>query len=224
MSPPTPGSSILMISAPRSASTWVPKGPAPNCETARMRTPSSGGRFNPGCGSLMSIGQLAQAEGGVVLLWHEHLARIRAYLLAALVERGGLHSYHAPVALARLVKLEHAALRIERIADEGGLLVLEGVDLKVGDGAPRDIGHAHTDGHAEDERAHHHALLVLGVGLGVVGIGVQGVLVHGQQREPRAVGLGDGAPGPVLEVLPDREFLEVAPVAHAGFPASRQAS
>src|SRR2546428_2395529 len=112
MSPPTPGSSILMISAPRSASTWVPKGPAPNCETARMRTPSSGGRFNRRWGSLMSIGQLAQAEGGVVSLRHENLPRIRAYLLAALVEPCGLHGHHTPVALARLVKLEHAALRI----------------------------------------------------------------------------------------------------------------
>jgi len=29
----------LMISAPRSARTWVPKGPAPNWDTVRMRTP-----------------------------------------------------------------------------------------------------------------------------------------------------------------------------------------
>src|SRR2546422_11754981 len=34
-----------MTSAPRSASTWVPKGPAPNCETASTRRPSSGGRL-----------------------------------------------------------------------------------------------------------------------------------------------------------------------------------
>src|SRR2546425_1419397 len=225
MSPPTPGSSILMISAPRSASTWVPNGPAPNCETARMRTPSRGGLFLSCRGwSLMSIGQLARAKSGMVLLRHEHLARVRAHLLAALVQPRGLHGHHAPIALAGLVKVEDAALGIEGVADEGGLLVLERIHFQIGDGAPRDVGHAHADDHAEDERAHDHALLVLRVRLGIMGIGMQGMLVHGQQREPRAVGLGEGAPRPVLELLPDREVLEVAPVAHADRPASRAAS
>src|SRR4051794_1586993 len=41
-SPPTEGSSILMTSAPRSASWSVPQGPAPNCSTASTRTSASG--------------------------------------------------------------------------------------------------------------------------------------------------------------------------------------
>src|SRR5215831_12924266 len=129
-----------MISAPRSASTWVPNGPAPNWETARTRTPSSGGLA-------MSVGKLARAEGGVVLL--------------------------------RLAQLEDAALRVQGVADEGGLLVLEGVHLEVGDGASGDVRHRHAYDHAVDERAQDHALLVLRVGLGVVGVGVERVLVHG---------------------------------------------
>ena len=51
------------------------------------------------------------------------------------------------------------------------------------------------------------------------------MLVHGEQREPRAVRLGDGAAGPVAELLADRELLVVAAVAHgAGVlePARRE--
>src|SRR5215475_7651102 len=196
-----------MISAPRSASTWVPNGPAPNWETARTRTPSSGGLA-------MSVGKLARAEGGVVLLRHENLAGVGADLLAALVARGGLHGDDAAVALLRLAQLEDAALRVQGVADEGRLLVLEGVHLEVGDGPPGDVRHRHVDVHAVDERAQDHALLVLGVGLGVVRIGMERVLVHGQEGEPRAVGLGDGAPRPVLEDLAHRKLLEIASVAH----------
>src|SRR5262252_6456512 len=106
-----------MISAPRSARTCVPKGPAPNWETARMRTPSSGGLA-------MSVGKLAVAEGGVVLLRDEDLAGVGAGLLAALIARGGLHGDDAAVALLRLAQREDAALRVQGVADEGGFLVL----------------------------------------------------------------------------------------------------
>src|SRR6478735_10838587 len=41
-SPPTEGSSILITSAPRSASWSVPHGPAPNCSIAITRTSASG--------------------------------------------------------------------------------------------------------------------------------------------------------------------------------------
>src|SRR4051794_6138793 len=42
MSPPTPGSSTLTISAPRSARYRDPNGPAPYCSTAMTRRPASG--------------------------------------------------------------------------------------------------------------------------------------------------------------------------------------
>src|SRR5512147_1040647 len=122
-----------MMSAPRSASTWVPKGPAPNCDTARIRTPSSGGRA-------ISVGQSALAEGGVALLGHEDFPGVRADDFAPLVEALGGDGDDAAVALARLPHLEHAGARVEGVADEGGLLVLERVDLQVGDGPSRDVG------------------------------------------------------------------------------------
>src|SRR5436309_5938611 len=134
-----------MTSAPRSARTCVPKGPAPNWETARMRTPSSGGR-------VMSVREPAFAEGGVILPGHEDLSRIGAHLLAPLIVRGGLDGHDAPVALSRLPQLEHAAPRIQGVAEAGGLLVLERVHLEIGDGPPRDIGHRHADDHAVHER------------------------------------------------------------------------
>src|SRR5512138_3637108 len=100
-----------MMSAPRSASIWVPKGPAPNCDTARTRTPSSGGRA-------MSVGQPALAEGGVALLRHQDLAGVRADDLAPLVEALGGDGDDAAIAPARLPQLQHAGARVEGVADE----------------------------------------------------------------------------------------------------------
>src|SRR5512145_2363384 len=105
-----------MTSAPRSASTCVPKGPAPNCDTARMRTPSSGGR-------LMSVGEPALAEGRVVLLGDEDLASVGAYLVTALIRRMRFHGDDAAVALARLPQRHDTRVRVEGVADERGLLV-----------------------------------------------------------------------------------------------------
>src|SRR5712692_12115001 len=120
-----------MTSAPRSASIWVPNGPAPNWETARIRSPSSGAR-------LMSVGQPTLAEGGVALLGDQDGSRIGADCFASLVHAQGLHRDDTAVALTRLPQLEDPAPRVECIADEGGFLVLERVHLEVGDGAPRD--------------------------------------------------------------------------------------
>src|SRR5207247_4414544 len=153
-----------MISAPRSARTWVPKGPAPNWETARMRTPSRGGLA-------MSVGELAFSERGMSLLRHEDLPRVGADLIPTLVRSCRLDGDNAAIALLRLPQLEHAAAGVQGVADEGGLFVLECVHLEIGDGAPRNVGHALADDDTEDQRAQHHSLLVLGVCLGTVLVG-----------------------------------------------------
>src|SRR5690242_21836922 len=88
------------MSAPRSASIWVPKGPAPNWETVRTRRPSSGGRA-------ISVGQPALAEGGVALLGHQDGSREGAHDLAPLVEALGGHGDDPPVALPRLPQVQH---------------------------------------------------------------------------------------------------------------------
>src|SRR5712692_9684616 len=125
-----------MTSAPRSASIWVPKGPAPNWEIARIRSPSSGAR-------LMSVGQPTLAEGGVALLGDQDGSRIGADCFASLVHAQGLHRDDTAVALARLPHLEHSAPHVECIADKGRFLVLEGVHFEVGNGPARDVGHRH---------------------------------------------------------------------------------
>src|SRR5262245_44810280 len=115
-----------MISAPRSARTCVPNGPAPNCDTVRIRTPSSGAR-------VISVRDLALAERRLVLLRHQHLSRVRADRVAALVGPDRFDTDDPAIALARRDQLEHRAPRVERVPDEGGLLVLEDVDLEIRD-------------------------------------------------------------------------------------------
>src|ERR1700675_2490504 len=111
-----------MTSAPRSARTWVPKGPAPNWETARIRTPSSGGRRLADTegepGSVMSVGQLALTQRGMVLLRDEDMARIGTHLVPSLVGGNGLDGHDPAIAALGLPQRVHRAARIERIADE----------------------------------------------------------------------------------------------------------
>src|SRR5438045_1658997 len=106
-----------MISAPRSARTCVPNGPAPNCETVKILTPSSGGRA-------ISVRELALAEGRVVLLGNEHFSRVGADGVAPLIGADRLDAHDPAIAAARRDQLEHGAPRVERVPDEGGLLVL----------------------------------------------------------------------------------------------------
>src|SRR5262249_35632995 len=122
--------------ASRSSTSGVSRGPP-----SRVRVPS---------GRAMSIRGLPLAEGGVGPLRDEDLARVRAHRLAALVTAERLDGDDAAVTLARLGQLEHRAPRVQRVADERGLLVAEPVDLEVCDGAAGDVG----DGHAYDEADH----------------------------------------------------------------------
>src|SRR5262245_970010 len=141
-----------MTSAPRSASTWVPNGPAPNCETARMRTPCRGAARLSGSRSVISVRERAFAERGMVLLRHQHLARVAAHPLAALVDPDGLDGDDPAVALARLPQLDHGALGIERVADERRVLVPERVHLQVGDRRARHVGLSTGEDDVESER------------------------------------------------------------------------
>src|SRR5215813_1560880 len=165
--------------------------------------------------------QLSLAEGGMVALGHQDGAPEGEHALSALVNRPRLHLHDAPIALTRLTLVEDAGLGIEGIAVEGRMVVSDLLDLEVGDGAPRDIGHREADADGEDERAEDDALSMLGERLRVVGVAVQRVLVHGEQSEPGVVGLGDGAPGPVLDDLAHRELLVEPSVAHGGSRVSR---
>ena len=65
------------------------------------------------------------------------------------------------------------------------------------------------------ERAHHQRLAEFGV-LGVLGVEVDRMRVHGEQREPGVVGLADGAAGAVRVGRAHLEVLVVVPARHAG--------
>src|SRR6185436_20260999 len=119
-----------MTSAPRSASSWVPNGPAPNCETLTIRRPSSIGRSTAPALPVRLEGVLP--ERGVVLLGNEGGAREGHDLLAALVADARLDAHRAAVTLPRLPLGRDRRLRVEGVADEGRRLVDDPLDLEVG--------------------------------------------------------------------------------------------
>src|SRR5215469_10558984 len=80
----------------------------------------------------------------VRFLPHHQLAAEVADLLAALVERLGLHRDDAAVGLGlRLHTVEHAGLGVDGVAVERGELVLQRLDLEIGDARTAHVGHAH---------------------------------------------------------------------------------
>src|SRR5581483_1924648 len=163
-----------------------------------------------GIGHLPGLGRL--------LLRHQHLAPEVADLLAPLVEAPGLDGHHAPVGLAlRLHLVEHRGHGVDRVAVERRHLVLQRLDLQVGDGRPADVGDAHAEHQRVHEVAHHDVLAELGGLLGVPGVGVEGVVVHGDHAEEVVVVLGDRLARPVPVDVADLEVLEVPaerPVVH----------
>src|SRR3954454_24457118 len=99
--------------------------------------------------------------------------------------------------------------------DRGG--VAELLRGEVGDRLAADVGDAHAQREAVDERPDDDVAPLLGL-LGVDVVEVQRVVVHGDQAEQVVVRLGDRLGRPVLVDVTDLEFLEVAPV---GMPPAR---
>ena len=93
---------------------------------------------------------------------------------------------------------------------ERRLLVLERLDLEVGDRDAAHVGHRHAEHEAVHEVADHDVLAELRLRLGVPGVGVQRMVVHRDHAEQVVVGLGDGLARPVLVDVADLEVLEVA--------------
>ena len=92
---------------------------------------------------------------------------------------------------------------------ERRVLVLERLDLEVGNGRTGDVGHAHAEDQRVDEVADDH-VATLDRALGEPGVGVQRVVVHRDHAEQMIVVLGDRLAGPVLVDVADLEILEVA--------------
>ena len=148
-------------------------------------------------------------RGGVALPDHHAAAEV-ADLLAVLVEALGLDGDDAAVGLRRrLLDVEHPRLGVDRVAVERRELVLQRLDLEVGDRRPADVGHAHAEHErvhevADDDVAPLHRRLA-----GEPGVGVQRVVVHRDHAEQVVVVLGDRLARPVPVHVADDEVLEV---------------
>src|SRR3954469_12144552 len=88
---------------------------------------------------------------------------------------------------------------------------------EVGDRLAADVGDAHAQREAVDERPDDDVAPLLGL-LRVHVVEVQRVVVHGDQAEQVVVRLGDRLGRPVLVDVTELELLEVAPV---GMPPAR---
>jgi len=91
--------------------------------------------------------------------------------------------------------------------------VLDLLILEIGDRASADIGDAHPDNNAENQRPNHQALPMLQLA-GVVRIDVKRILIHRQQAEPGVIGLADRASRPVFEDLAGFKFFVVSSEGH----------
>src|SRR5438093_13181582 len=97
MTSPLPGRSILMTSAPMSASRWVAKGPAAACSKASTRTPlsagSATGRF---FGRLLRLRKMVPPRRVRPLPYH-HAARVLHDDGAILLDAAAAKLHDAPL-------------------------------------------------------------------------------------------------------------------------------
>lgn len=147
-------------------------------------------------------------------LGHEDGSFERHDGLSALVEAATLDEDQPAVRFRRgFPEVGDPALGIDGVAVKNRPDVLDFAVVQVGDRPAAHVRDAHADHDAEYQRPDDQALTVLRAS-GVVGIDMDGVLVHGQQREPSVIGFTDRPPRPVLEDLPDFELVKVPSVWH----------
>src|SRR5690242_13312054 len=133
---------------------------------------------------------------------------------AGLVEAPRLDVDDAAIGLAgRLAQIQDFGFRVQRVSGKQRLLEGDDIVAEIRDGLAAGIGDAHADSQAEDQR--------IGDGtapewllLGEMLVDVEGMLIHGEQREPRIIVLRDGAAGPVLVDRADCELFIVAAKSH----------
>ena len=130
-------------------------------------------------------------------------------LLASLIDALGLDLDDAPVTLRTLSLRQDPGLGVDRVAVEGRLRMAQRLDLEVGDGRARDIGHAHAEHQRVDEIADHDVLAVDRLVLGEPLVGVERVVIHRDHAEEMIVGLGDGLARPVSVDVAGLEVFEI---------------
>ena len=130
---------------------------------------------------------------------------------ARALEAPGLDRDDAAVGLAlRFHLAEHLRLRVDGVAVERRLLVLQGLDLEIRDRDTTDVGNRHPEHERVHQVADHDVFAELGLALCVIRVGVERVMVHRHHAEQMVVELGDRLAGPVFVDVAGLEILEVA--------------
>src|SRR5882757_6053950 len=146
---------------------------------------------------------------------HQHLAAEDADQCAVLLVTPGLDVHDAAVVLRRGRPLvQHGGLAVDRVAVEGRRDMAQRLDLQVGDRLARHVRHRHAQQQRVDVVAHHHVPAEVRAVLGVVGVQVERVVIHGEEAEEMVVVFRDRLSRPVLVDRTDLELLVGPPEPH----------
>src|SRR6185295_20188986 len=202
---PSPGGSILITSAPKSASVFAQNGPAISEPNSRTRTPASGPPLESGSEpDFIRSFQLNYVRRTDLFALEEAKRVVLQHRLAALVQHLVREPHQAAVALRREAVLDHFRLDVDGVADEGGPF---DVERRVEEREPGVLHGRQQQAFGEriDERAGYGA--ALDAALRIVLYGEELLGEPGQVDEGGEVGLGDRA-AVGAETKADAQILE----------------
>src|SRR6266516_1427163 len=96
---------------------------------------------------------------------------------------------------------------------KGGSEMFDTLKFKIGNGFSTHIRYAHTERNTEDERTYYKTLLVL-CRLTIVGIDMQGIVVHCEHTEKCIIILGNCTSRPMFVHITDLKFFETSAILH----------
>src|SRR6266487_5409050 len=102
---------------------------------------------------------------------------------------------------------------------KGGSEMFDTLKFKIGNGFSTHIRYAHTERNTEDERTYYKTLLVL-CRLTIVGIDMQGIVVHCEHTEKCILILGNCTSRPMFVHITDLKFFETSAILHITPPIS----
>src|SRR3989442_1003685 len=101
---------------------------------------------------------------------------------------------------------------------KGGTKVPRILKFEIGNSFTAPISNGHTKGNTKNKRSRHQRLFEFRV-LGIVGIDVERIMVHGEHTEEHVVGLGDRTTRPMFIEGTDLELFKAATKLHSVTPS-----
>src|SRR6266487_1485725 len=136
----------------------------------------------------------------------------------SLVIGDSLNSNDTPIwVTARNSFVQNFRFSINRITVKGGCKVFAFLKFEIGNSFATNVRYAHAERNAKDERTNHQTLLKLCI-FAIVGVDMQGIMVHGEHAEKRVVILGDRASRPMLVHVTDLKVFETSSKLHFCIP------